>query len=405
MAAIGASLAYSRLRCWSADEGPGAWARGFILVGGLSLLAIGLFQCVTRKIGHLEGEDNRLVYSAGVAAVFLVLGLSGSLLGKRATATLVTLLVGLSTLSNFGHAYTFKRLWAAERSLNWQLAWRAPDIEPGTLVVVARPRQGSWLDDNEAAHDINGPLNLHYTESESPLIGLSLNGVAIDLMESLSEGRRDEAIDLLGAHMWGYYGNLPGMRVQEPPGVLLMSLAYPEGTLRVVDPDHVEELPDVDVGSPPMLRSLRPLARYTRIGLIRGSGPVGTPTARLVGAEPPHTWAWHFQRAELARQLGQHDELIRLMKDVCLKEFTPSDPSEWLIFLEAAIRAGDREAASWIVLQVRTRHELFIPKLRTWLAKFSTRAEGRERAFAGSLAEDLSDRPGQAGDRDSRPDR
>jgi hypothetical protein len=404
VAAVGASLAYLRLRRWAAGDGPKSWARGFIVVGGVSLLAIGVFQSVTKKNVRLADEDDRFAYAASAASVFLVVGLSGYCLGGRATVPLVTLLVGLSTLSNHGNAHKFKRLWAAERSLNWQLAWRAPDIEPGTLVVIARQPLGSWLDDLEISHDINGPLNLHYTNAESPLLGLPLNGGAVDIMESMSAGRRDEILDRVRSRVRSYYDDVPGMRIQEPPGVLLMFLRYPEATLRVVDNDHIEELPD-GIEELGLLRSVRLLARYARVDLIRGSGLVGVPTDRLVGNEPPHTWAWYFQRAELARQLGHHDELGRLVKDVYLKQLIPVDPSEWLIFLEAAIRAGDRDAASWIVLDLRSRHKVFIPKVRTWLDKFLTRAEGREKAFATSIMEQVADGPAEDGEHASRPDR
>jgi len=405
VAAVGASLAYLRLRRWAAGEGSKSWAKEFLLVGGVALLAISVFQCVTKKNVRLDDQADRFAYSASAATVFLVLGLSGFCLGKRATVPLVTLLIGLSTLSNFGNAYTFKRLWAAERSLHWQLAWRAPDIEPGTVVVIARPRLGSWLDDLELSHDINGPLNLHYTNAESPLLGLPFNEGAIDLIESVSAGRRDEILGYVRSRMRGYYDNLPRMRVEQPSGVLLMFLRYPEDTLRVIDSDHIDELPDHIEELPLIQRFVRPLAKYTCVDLIRGSGPLGVPTDRLVGNEPPHTWAWYFQRAELARQLGRHDELSRLAKDVHFKHLTPGDPSEWLIFLEAAIRAGDHGAASWIVLQVRSRHQSFIPKVRTWLDKFLTRAEGQEKAFATSIVEKVLNEPGEGGEQASRPDR
>ncbi len=410
-ATIAAALAYSRLRRW-ADERTSSWARGFLLVGAAALPAIAAFQILTRKLGHLEGENNRFTYLTGVAAVFLVLGLSGTFLGRRGTAALVTLLVGLSTLSNLGHGATYKRWWDAERSLIWQLAWRAPEIEPGTVVVVARARPGDWTQDAEWAHDINGALNLRYTANESPLLGLFLNAPSVDLMESLSEGRRDESRELYESYIINCYDkSLVSGLLQDPPGVLLMSLASPESTLRVVDPDHVDELPDPVPGLPPLMRSLRPLARYSRIGLIRGSGPVGEAPERLVGREPWMAWARHFQQAELARQLGHHDELVRLLKAVRREKLAPGDTHEWLVFLEAAIQDGDREAASWIVEQIQTHANsqpvlppqlrpylqpyLTIPRLRTWLARYSTRPAGPERDLAASLAKGLNERPEQ----------
>ena len=113
----------------------------------MSLLAISIFESVVQKNIRLDNQFNRFAYMASAASVFLVVGLCGFSLGKRATVQVITVLVGLSILSNFGHAYKFRAFWKVERSLNWQLAWRAPDIEPGALVVIARPRMGLWLED------------------------------------------------------------------------------------------------------------------------------------------------------------------------------------------------------------------------------------------------------------------
>ena len=382
VAVFGAALSYLRLRRWSAGEGPKSWSREFILVGGLSLLIMSIFQCVVKRNVRLDDESDRFAYSASAAAVFLVVGLSGFSLGRRATVHFITLLIGLSILSDFSHAYIYKHSLEMERSLNWQLAWHAPDIEPGTLVVIARPRVGFWLDDFEICHDINAPLNLHYTNSETPLIGLPLTEEAIEFTKSVSNGRRDEILEHVRYNIKRNLSYLPPMQVQEPPGVLLMFLSHPGATLRTVDLDRLDELPQM----PPSVNSL---TKSTRVGVIRGSGPLGVPTNQLMGKEPPHTWAWHFQRAELARQLGDYEELGRLLAEVYGKHLTPGDPSELLIFLEAAIRTKHEDGAAWIIREFRSRHKSFIPRLKTWLNKFLTRADGSERAFAASLSEKL----------------
>jgi hypothetical protein len=380
VATLGAGLAYLRLRRCSTGAGSKSWSREFIFVGGVSLLAIGMFDSVVQKNVRLDNQFNRFAYMASAASVFLVVGLCGFSLGKRATVHVITVLVGLSILSNFSHAYKFKAFWKEERSLSWQLAWRVPDIEPGALVVIVRPRVGLWLEDLEFSHDINAPLNLHYTNSESPLIGVPLNEQTVEFMKSVSDGRRDEILEYVRRNMMANYGYVPPIQIQQPPGVLLMYLSSPGATLRTVDPDRLEELPEVPT-------SILLLAKYAGVGVIRGSGRLGVSTNQLVGEEPPHTWAWHFQQAELARQLGDYGKLSHYLGEVHRKHLSPNDPSEWLVFLEAAIRAKNEECASWIIMEFRARHKHFVPRIKTWLNKFLMNSEGSERAFASSLLE------------------
>ena len=377
--ALGAALFYLRLSRWPARGMPTTWSKEFLFVGGVSLLAISIFHCVVNKNVRLDQDSDRFAYPASAASVFLVVGLSGFALGRRASVRFVTVLIGLSILSNFSHAYQYRAFWRLERSLSWQLAWRAPEIEPGSLVVFVMPRLGHWPEDLKISHDLNAPLNLHYTNSEAPLIGLPLGEKAIEFMKSVSDGRREEVLEHIRYITEATFDYMPPAQMQGPPGVLLMFLGISGATLRTVDPDHLEELP-AELPSSVLL-----LAKYARVGVIRGSGPLGVPTAQLVGAEPPHTWAWYFQRAELARQLGDYKELSALLADVHAQRLAPADPSEWLVFLEAAIRAKQDESASRIIQEFRARYEYFLPRVKTWLNNFLMRSEGSEQAVAASL--------------------
>ena len=403
VASIGASLAYLRFRRWAVHERPRLWAREFALAGGVSMLAVSMFECILGTNVRLADQFDRFAYSASVPSVLLVMGVAGAFLSRRGIVALVTLLVWLSILANFGSAYTFKRLWDAQRSVNWQLAWRAPDIEPGTLVVIALPREGSWTEGFEYSRELNGSLNLHYTNAEPPLFAVPLNERSMDFMESVSAGHHETSLGYVRDYMEYTYDFVPQMPIHNPPAVLLAYIGYVGGTLRVVDIDHVEELSDQREKFPFLAPLVRAMPKSLHADCIRSSGPLGAPTDRLVGKEPPHDWQWYFQRAELARQLGRYDELGRLLKEIHARHFTAIDPSEWLIFLEAAIRSGDRDAASWIIGELRAGTVPFIPRVRIWLDKFLTRAGGDQTEFARSLRENLGHAPAQDGERALRP--
>ncbi|NPV56663.1 MAG: hypothetical protein HPY76_08340 [Anaerolineae bacterium] len=61
----------------------------------------------------------------------------------------------------------------------------------------------------------------------------------------------------------------------------------------------------------------------------------------LFGDEPAHTWCYFFQKAELARQNHDWDEINRLGDEAEAGGWQASQPAEYLPFLEAAARAGN----------------------------------------------------------------
>jgi hypothetical protein len=72
------------------------------------------------------------------------------------------------------------------------------------------------------------------------------------------------------------------------------------------------------------------------------------PTARMpdiYAPEPAHGWCYYFQKADLARQLGDWEEVIRL-GDIAFKlDDHPNNPVERFVFIEGYAHEGDWERA------------------------------------------------------------
>jgi hypothetical protein len=64
----------------------------------------------------------------------------------------------------------------------------------------------------------------------------------------------------------------------------------------------------------------------------------------LFGAEPAHGWCYYYERADLARQLGDWAEVTRLGAEAAQKGLAASDPIEWIPFLQAHVLLGDVNA-------------------------------------------------------------
>jgi len=80
-----------------------------------------------------------------------------------------------------------------------------------------------------------------------------------------------------------------------------------------------------------------------------------TPPAVVFGTEPPHGWCYYYEKADLARQRGDWDQVWNLGDQALDKGFAPQDAIEWVPFLQAYAMAGDvdrlTEMASVIALE------------------------------------------------------
>jgi hypothetical protein len=61
--------------------------------------------------------------------------------------------------------------------------------------------------------------------------------------------------------------------------------------------------------------------------------------------EPKHAWCYYYTKAELARQKKDWQEVIRLMDKAKAAGYRPTDPLEWLPYIEAQAVTGDLDAA------------------------------------------------------------
>jgi hypothetical protein len=103
------------------------------------------------------------------------------------------------------------------------------------------------------------------------------------------------------------------------------------------------------------------IAHVSRIDLIDVTGPGYTPPAVIFGKEPPHDWCYYYQKASLARQKGDWEEVVRLGLEAESLGFKPVEVSEWMPFYEAYIRAGQRDRADILAVILRDNQKFLRP--------------------------------------------
>ncbi len=93
---------------------------------------------------------------------------------------------------------------------------------------------------------------------------------------------------------------------------------------------------------PRFLREAIPLSDPSLI--ITDAKPPEMP-ASLFGVEPSHMWCYYYEKAELARQVGDWQTVTKLGDEARAQGFVPGDALEWLPFIEGYVITGDYQTA------------------------------------------------------------
>jgi hypothetical protein len=116
--------------------------------------------------------------------------------------------------------------------------------------------------------------------------------------------------------------------------------------LRILDPVYDREV----LYSPPA-PLLEQITRLSDPTLILTGAARPAMAEAIFGREPPHTWCTYYTKAELARQRGEWGIIVQLGQEAAQKGFSPSDPVEWLPFIEAQVNTGQIDAAEKLARQ------------------------------------------------------
>jgi hypothetical protein len=232
------------------------------------------------------------------------------------------------------------------RDYYWELNWRAPSLQPGTFLVTASTPVGG-TDSYQNGLVVNTALNPGYGKEE--LQYWWFNGPEDLFASSIGKYHPHSAIN------YSYRSLTFHSDMQHAFPVF--SAKSGGRCLQVADP--------VYEGEPLLGENDQQLFQIAHPEMVL---QVQRPLPQDVfGPEPPHTWCYYFERADLARQFGQWDEVRRLWEQAAALASTSDYGPELLPFIEAFARAGRWEQAADLTIQANTRTVEMSPFLcRTW---------------------------------------
>ena len=300
-----------------------AFALGIIaiLLGMLPVWMIGR-QASVGPIG------NRFSLAALFGVCVVIVGLLEWLSPRiKVKNVLISVLLVLAIHTNLFHAKDFQLSWEKQRSFYWQLFWRAPYIQPGT----------AFISDGEIF-----PFVGLYSTS----MGISLLYPPVDVPQNVpywffsywreiyrhpDEVRKGTLLED-GLRNYAFSGN--------SHDALIVYFA-PENNmcLQILSMRDAEKpyVPDSSRG----LLSVSNLSRISREPPSDGY----LPPEDIFGAEPNRNWCYFYQKAELAYQYEEWDDVIQFMEDAKEAGVRPSDMQEYLPLLGAYLYSDDFESA------------------------------------------------------------
>ncbi|HLO13966.1 MAG TPA: hypothetical protein VK206_03995, partial [Anaerolineales bacterium] len=299
----------------------------------------------------LQSSYDRFMISIMLGASLFVTGLVELLIRNHRLKTYAfALLIALGIGQQFFNANIFRRDWAKQQEIYWQLAWRIPAMKPNTALLTDQ-----LPIDYETDLSFTAPINWIYAPNYTRGSPVDTRSSPVDKRSTPQSG----SVDVKGNLPYALFytekrlgrGSLPSLEADTEISLPIrrvnfhgstsqaLTIYMPQnGCLRVLDPARGDE---------------STYGRRSRF--LVDAIPLSDPSNIIVNAdqtarlpflsEPDHRWCYYFAKAELAYQQGNWKKVIDLIDQAKSRGYQPEDPFEWLAYIEAQALTGNIEAA------------------------------------------------------------
>lgn len=327
-------------------ESKASVSKQMMFLGSLGILAGRLPSWAAGLPLELEFSWDRFMVSMLVGASLFFIGLLDYFIHQNNKKIIfASLIIALSVGWQFTKANSFRREWNNMQDFFWQLSWRAPGLEPGTLIVTHELPFTYSTDQS-----LTGPLNWIYAPD--------LKGNRLPYMVAYTKARLGSA--LLPALK-------PGLAVSTDFRTMYFSsttddilVIYWEapGCMRILDDTYAntETLP----GASYMVTDAIFLSDTRQI--ITDAPAPNLPTP-LFGEKPEKSWCYFFERAELARQTKNWEDVVKLGDQAFNNGYSALMPVENLVFIEGYANLHRFEDAYSLTRESASENADLIPSL------------------------------------------
>jgi len=341
------------------DETSRGFSAQWIGLGLLSMLLAGLPFLVTDLPIRLTFPNSRFTLPFALGTALLLVAVLELLPKWSDKVLLVSVAVALAVGVQFNNGYLWREDWQRQKSFFWQMYWRIPALERGSI-LLSSDTPFEYSSDNS----LTFPLNWVYApENHSTEMDYAYFFVSVRLgneLETLEPGLPIHQ-DYLAATFDSSSDNMVAVHFAPP------------GCFRVLHPVYDKDLPLApmmgedaalltEAGLPVVPRSA---AKALTLSNLKQIVPTVKETAlpEVLGVEPAHTWCYYFEKADLARQADGWAQVAKIGDKVFGIPYYPDEVSEFLPFVEAYARTGRWEDARDLTRQTAELMPILKPSL------------------------------------------
>ena len=289
-------------------------------IGVVAFFGSIFFVLLSDRNAHLANFDDRYTLPGLLCAIFVVVGLLYSIPNLKWRLSLTTLLIGLAVIAHVVNTNDYRHEWQSTTDMWWQAAWRMPQIEDDTIILIDTDEQTFRI---QANHTVWSTAN-HAFKDE---VRINLYGEFLDA-ENIDNLRRSSVIS----------GTFRHLNYQVDYGNIIIISYKTDGCLHVMDGQRLE-MPEEPSGN---LLATAPYSDIERI--LVSAESIALPT-HYFGTEPTHNWCYYYQKADLARQMEDYEQINILFEEANSRGLAPSDLSEWYPFIEGFVMLNQTEVA------------------------------------------------------------
>ncbi len=278
---------------------------------------------------NLSFQSNRFLLPLSIGSSIVLVSFAEFLFfNKKARYVFVALIITFSIGANIVNGFTFKKAWDEQKDFFAQLTWRAPGIEPGTLLMSTTLPFDLYF----SGPSLTAPLNMIYSpELKDNPIPYQVFLTATPQMETMPDLIPNQNINKK-FRVFRFIGNTSDSIVIYMP---------PDGCLHVLSPETDSKIFE-GIRYAWLWERMIPLSN---LGLIKTNSTSPSLPFEYFGEVSLDQWCYYYQKASLNEQIKDWRNVIHYFELAIEKGFLPKDESEWLPLINAHIHLKDYNTA------------------------------------------------------------
>lgn len=305
------------------DPAANDWRWEALLLGLVTALA-GLVPVILVNRQADFGDFSRYTLASSPGSALVLVSILFFLSSRAVRWAVLSLLLVAAVFTHHANAIRLANETRSLRDFWWQVSWRIPHLQMNTTLVANYPVTTIQED-----YFVWGPANLIYYPK----------GVAGDHVRtgvSAAVLNKDSLLKILGQAQKENDNRRSIRSVIDYQNILILSMPTPGSCVQVINGSQ----PEISQFEEERIMVVAPFSELQHIDL---SAEPQMPPQIVFGAEPAHDWCYYYEKADLARQRGGWEEVVRLGDEALQKGFVPQDDVEWMPFLQGYARTGDMD--------------------------------------------------------------